>query len=127
MLMYMKTKCLIVEDEPIAQEILKSYIDKTDFLEVSGQLTNAIEAFNFLQSNPVSLLFLDIKMPQMSGMELLRAISVKPKVIITSAYRYYATDAFELDVVDYLLKPYSFERFLKALSKAMNDHAVANA
>jgi DNA-binding LytR/AlgR family response regulator len=115
----MKVKCLIVEDEPIAQEILKSYIQKTDFLEVVGQLNNAIDAFNFLQNNVVQLIFLDIKMPQMSGIELLKAMSSKPKVIITSAYRYYATDAFELDVVDYLLKPYPFERFLKAVSKVM--------
>jgi DNA-binding LytR/AlgR family response regulator len=119
----MKLKCLIVEDEPIAQEILKSYIDRTDFLEVHGQLRNAIEAFNFIQSNTVELLFLDIKMPQMSGLELLKALTHKPSVIITSAYRYYATDAFELDVLDYLLKPYSFERFLKAVNKAKADGA----
>jgi DNA-binding LytR/AlgR family response regulator len=118
-------KCLIVEDEPIAQEILKSYIDKTDFLEVVGQLNNAIDAFNFLKNNTVNLLFLDIKMPQMTGMELLKAISNKPKVIITSAYRYYATDAFELDVLDYLLKPYPFERFLKAVSKISVDENPA--
>jgi DNA-binding LytR/AlgR family response regulator len=117
----MKLKCLIVEDEPIAQEILKSYIDKTDFLEIAAQLTNAIEAFSFIQNNPISLLFLDIKMPQMSGIELLKALSHKPKVVITSAYRDYAIDAFDLDVVDYLLKPFSFERFLKAVSKGMNE------
>jgi DNA-binding LytR/AlgR family response regulator len=117
----MKLKCLIVEDEPIAQEILKSYIDKTDFLEIVAQLTNAIEAFSFIQNNPISLLFLDIKMPQMSGIELLKALSHKPKVVITSAYRDYAIDAFDLDVVDYLLKPFSFERFLKAVSKGMNE------
>jgi DNA-binding LytR/AlgR family response regulator len=116
----MKLKCLIVEDEPIAQDILKSYIDKTDFFEVSAQMTNAIDAFSFLQNNPVNLLFLDIKMPQMSGIELLRALSNKPKVIITSAYRDYAIEAFDLDVIDYLLKPFSFERFLKAVSK-VND------
>src|SRR5688572_13041820 len=114
----MKLKCLIVEDEPIAQDILKSYIDKTDFFEDTAQLTNAIDAFSFLQNNPVNLLFLDIKMPQMSGIELLKALSIKPKVIITSAYRDFAIEAFDLDVVDYLLKPYSFERFLKAISKA---------
>jgi DNA-binding LytR/AlgR family response regulator len=115
----MKMKCLIVEDEPIAQEILKSYIDKTDFLEVVAQFNNAIEAFSFLQMHSVQVMFLDIKMPQMTGIELLKAISAKPKVIITSAYRYYATDAYDLDVVDYLLKPYAFERFLKAVSKVM--------
>ena len=117
----MKLKCLIVEDEPIAQDILKSYIDKTDFFEITGQLNNAIDAFGFLQNNPVNLLFLDIKMPQMTGIELLKALSIKPKVIITSAYRDFALDAFDLDVVDYLLKPYSFERFLKAVSKAFNE------
>ena len=120
----MKLKCLIVEDEPIAQEILKSYIYKTDFFEVTAQLSNAIEAFSFIQNNPVNLLFLDIKMPQMSGIELLKALSIKPKVIITSAYRDFATDAFDLDVIDYLLKPFSFERFLKAISKVMNDVTI---
>lgn len=113
----MKVKCLIVEDEPIAREILKSYIERTDFLEIAGQFSNAIEAFNFLQQNSVGLLFLDIKMPQMSGLELLKKITTKPRVIITSAYRYYATDAFELDVLDYFLKPYSFDRFLKGINK----------
>jgi len=117
----MKLKCLIVEDEPIAQDILKSYIDRTDFFEVSAQLTNAIEAFSFLQNHPVHLLFLDIKMPQMSGIELLKALSNRPKVIITSAYRDYAIEAFDLDVIDYLLKPFSFERFLKAVSKSFNE------
>ncbi|HZI25820.1 MAG TPA: LytTR family DNA-binding domain-containing protein, partial [Chryseolinea sp.] len=117
----MKLKCLIVEDEPIAQEILKSYIDKTDFLEVTAQLTNAIEAFTFLQNTSIDLLFLDIKMPQMSGIELLKALAIKPRVIITSAYRDFALDAFDLDVVDFLLKPFSFERFLKAISKASKE------
>lgn len=120
----MKVKCLIVEDEPIAQEILRSYIDKTDFLEVVGQLTNALEAFHFLQHHSVDLLFLDIKMPQMSGLELLKSLTTRPPVIITSAYRYYATDAYELDVLDYLLKPYSFDRFLKAMSKVLNENST---
>jgi DNA-binding LytR/AlgR family response regulator len=123
----MKLKCLIVEDEPIAQDILRSYIEKTDFLEVTAQLNNAIEAFSFIQNNPISLLFLDIKMPQMSGIQLLKALSHRPKVIITSAYRDYALEAFDLDVVDYLLKPYSFERFLKAIGKGINDPIAAKA
>jgi two-component system, LytTR family, response regulator LytT len=116
----MKVNCLIAEDEPIAQEILRSYIDRTEFLEVIRQFSNAVEAFNYLQQYPVDLLFLDIKMPQMTGIEMLKSIAHKPKVIITSAYRYYATDAFELDVEDYLLKPYSYDRFLKAVRKATN-------
>jgi DNA-binding LytR/AlgR family response regulator len=123
----MKMKCLIVEDEPIAQEILKGYIERTDLLELVGQFNNAIDAFTFLQTNAVQLLFLDIKMPRMTGIELLRSITHKPKVIITSAYRYYATDAFELDVADYLLKPYAFERFLKGISKVMSEGVVVNS
>jgi len=118
----MKMKCLIVEDEPIAQEILESYIQKTDLFEISGQLNNALEAFSFLQKNTIDLLFLDIKMPQMNGIELLKSLSRKPKVIITSAYRDFAIDAFDLDVVDYLLKPFSFERFLKAISKTTSEN-----
>ena len=123
----MKPKCLIVEDEPIAQEILRAYIDKTDLFEVMAQLNNALEAFSFLQKNTVELLFLDIKMPQMNGIDLLKSLSRKPKVIITSAYRDFAIDAFDLDVVDYLLKPFSFDRFLKAVSKTSNENASLQA
>jgi DNA-binding LytR/AlgR family response regulator len=117
----MKLKCLIAEDEPIAREILRSYIEKTDSLVLSAQFTNAIDAWTFLKSHSVDIMFLDIKMPQMSGLELLTNITNKPKTIITSAYRYYATDAFDLEVVDYLLKPYSYQRFQKAIRKAGAD------
>jgi len=113
----MKLSCLIIEDEPIGQEIILSYIDRVDFLEVHGRFRNALEAFTWLQSNSVDLLFLDIKMPRMSGLELLRSLQEKPKAIVISAYRDYAIDAFDLDVVDYLLKPIAFERFLKAVNK----------
>ena len=113
----MKLSCLIVEDEPIGQEIIRSYIDRIDFLEVQGQFKNALEAFTWLQTHAVDLVFLDIKMPRMSGLDLLRSLTVKPKAIITSAYRDYAIEAFELDVVDYLLKPIAFERFQKAVNK----------
>jgi DNA-binding LytR/AlgR family response regulator len=115
-------KCLIVEDEPIAQDILKSYIEKTDFLDIAAQYSNALDAFSFLQNNSVNIVFLDIKMPQMNGIDLLKALTHKPKVIITSAYRDFALDAFDLDVVDYLLKPFSFERFLKAVGKTLSDN-----
>jgi DNA-binding LytR/AlgR family response regulator len=113
----MKLRCLIVEDEPIAQEIILSYARRLDELEVAGQFRNAIDAAQFLEREHVDLLFLDIRMPRMSGLDLLRKVERKPKVIITSAYREFAMDAFDLDVVDYLLKPISFERFLKAVSK----------
>jgi YesN/AraC family two-component response regulator len=120
----MKLKCLIVEDEPIAQDILKSYIDKIDLFDITAQLNNAYDAFSFLQKNAVDLLFLDIKMPQMNGIELLKCLSRRPKVIITSAYRDFAIDAFDLDVVDYLLKPFSFDRFLKAVSKTSAGNSL---
>jgi DNA-binding LytR/AlgR family response regulator len=119
----MKLRCLIVEDEPIAREIVRSYIEKTEGLTLVGQFANAIEAFRFLQSHSVDVMFLDIKMPQMNGLELLKKLQNKPKTIITSAYRYFATDAFDLEVIDYLLKPYSHQRFLKAVNKARNIQA----
>jgi DNA-binding LytR/AlgR family response regulator len=122
----MKLNCLIIEDEPIAQEILRSYIDRIDFLHVCGQMNHALDAFNYLSNHAVDVLFLDIKMPQMTGLELLRSLKHKPKVIITSAYRYYATDAFELDVIDYLLKPYPFERFLKSIGKISQQPTEIN-
>lgn len=114
----MKSRCLIVEDEPIARDILRSYIARLEDLQLIGELGDAVAAAPFLQSNPVDLLFLDIKMPRMSGLELLRGLPSKPKVIIVSAYRDYALDAYDLDVIDYLLKPVSFERFIKAVEKA---------
>lgn len=123
----MKWKCLIVEDEPIARDILRSYVSQLDHLELAGQLGDAIAAGAFLRSHPVDLLFLDIKMPRMSGLELLRDLPHKPKVVIVSAYRDYALDAYELDVVDYLLKPVSFERFMKAVEKVTSSGPVGPA
>lgn len=113
----MKLSCLIVEDEPIGQEIIRSYIERVGLLEVKGQFKNALEAFTWLQTNAVDVLFLDIKMPRMSGLDLLRSLQTKPRAIITSAYRDYAIDAFDLDVVDYLLKPIAFDRFQRAVNK----------
>jgi DNA-binding LytR/AlgR family response regulator len=113
----MKIRCLIVDDEPLALDVLASYIDKIDDLHLAGRLDNAIEAFNLLNREPVDLLFLDIQMPKLSGIELLRNISHPPQVIFTTAYRDYALQGYELDVVDYLLKPISFDRFLRAVNK----------
>ncbi|HZY82812.1 MAG TPA: LytTR family DNA-binding domain-containing protein [Cyclobacteriaceae bacterium] len=120
----MKLSCLIVEDEPIGQEIIRSYIERIGFLEIRGQFKNALEAFTWLQSNTVEVLFLDIKMPRMSGLEMLRALPERPKAIITSAYRDYAIDAFDLDVVDYLLKPIAFDRFMRAVNKIRPDTTI---
>lgn len=114
----MKYKCLIVEDEPIARELLRSYIGRVEHLDIIGQFGDAISAGTFLRNNPVDLLFLDIKMPRMSGIDLLRTLPHRPKVVIVSAFRDFAIDAYDLDVIDYLLKPITFERFMKAIDKA---------
>lgn len=113
----MTWKCLLVDDEPLAIEVLKQHIDVVDQLEVAGTCNNAFKAMEFLQKNPVDLLFLDIQMPKLSGISLMRTLQKPPKVIFTTAYKEYALDAFELDAVDYLLKPISLERFLRAVNK----------
>jgi len=117
----MKTRCLLVDDEPIAIDIIRNHIRKLDGLEIAGICGNAIDAFEFLRNHPVDLIFLDIQMPKITGMDFLRTLKKPPKVIIVSAYREYALEGFELDVLDYLLKPVSFERFLKAIDKFYNQ------
>lgn len=113
----MKTRCLIVDDEPPARELLNSYISKLDDFEVIVQFNNALETFNYLQKNSVDLLFLDIAMPKMTGIELIKSLHHAPSVILTTAFREYASDGFDLDVLDYLVKPISFDRFMKAIGK----------
>ena len=112
-------RCLLVDDEPPALAVIESHMDMVDGLVVVGKCHNAIQAFSVLQSTPVDLMFLDIKMPKLLGTDFIRSLRQPPKVIFTTAYRDYALDGFELDVVDYLLKPISFERFLRAVSKVM--------
>ena len=114
-----KIICLAVDDEPPALEVLKKFITSVHVLELAGTCCDAIDAINFLQSRPVDLIFLDIKMPELLGTDFIRALKNPPKVIFTTAYRKYAIEGFELDAVDYLLKPISFDRFLKAVSKIM--------
>lgn len=120
-------KCIIVDDEPLAIEILESYVARIDELELIGTFRNAIAAFTFVQQNPVDLIFLDIEMPKLSGIEFLKTLKVHPKVIITTAYRDYAIEGFELEVVDYLLKPIPFERFLKSVGKVLSSRTEATA
>lgn len=112
-----KVKCLIVDDEPLAIEVLKSHIGKLDTLEVAGTANDAIRAFDFLTHNKVDLLFLDIHMPQMKGTELVKALRNPPAIIFTTAYREYALEGYDLNVLDYLLKPISFGRFMQAVEK----------
>lgn len=113
----MKYNCLIVDDEPLAINVIKMHIAKLDSLEIAGTCNRASEAFNVLKSKRIDLLFLDIKMPGISGIEFLKTLSHPPKVILTTAYRDYALEGFELNVVDFLLKPIPFDRFLKAINK----------
>jgi DNA-binding LytR/AlgR family response regulator len=112
-----KWKCLIVDDEPPAVKILESYIEALDYMEVVGTCNNAFRALDILNSVKVDLMFLDINMPKLLGTQLLKTIQHPPKVIFTTAHKDYAFEAFEMDAVDYLLKPISFERFLKAVNK----------
>ncbi|GAB3541589.1 LytR/AlgR family response regulator transcription factor [Spirosoma fluminis] len=121
----MHLRCLLVDDEPPALEVIESYIDMVDGLEVVGKCPNAVQAFSQLQETPVDLMFLDIKMPKLLGTDFLRSLRQPPKVIFTTAYRDYAVDGYELDVVDYLLKPISFERFLRAVSKVMKAEPIS--
>ncbi|HEY3403310.1 MAG TPA: LytTR family DNA-binding domain-containing protein [Ohtaekwangia sp.] len=114
-------KCIIVDDEPLAIEIMESYVAKIDQLEVSGTFRNAVSAFTFVQQNPVDLIFLDIQMPKLSGIDFLKTLKNRPKVIFTTAFRDYALEGFELEVVDYLLKPIPFDRFLKAIAKVLHQ------
>ncbi|MDX5481643.1 MAG: LytTR family DNA-binding domain-containing protein [Hymenobacteraceae bacterium] len=113
----MKIRCLLVDDEPPALAVLQSHIAAVPMLEVVGKCSNAIAAFQVLQQQPVDLMFLDIKMPQLLGTDFVKSLHSPPKVIFTTAYREYAMEGFELDVVDYLLKPISLERFLRAVQK----------
>lgn len=112
-------KCLVVEDEPLAQNVLKKYIGEHPSLELTGICSNALDAQQLLATQPVSLLFLDINLPRLSGISFLKTLSHPPLVIFTTAYTEFAVEGFELDAIDYLVKPFSFERFLKALNKAM--------
>jgi DNA-binding LytR/AlgR family response regulator len=120
----MKLQCLLVDDEPPALEVLESYVREVDHLELVATCGNALQAFGVLQQRPVDLLFLDIKMPKMLGTDFLRSLRHPPQVIFTTAYREYAYEGFELDAVDYLLKPISLDRFLKAVAKASPTDAA---
>jgi DNA-binding LytR/AlgR family response regulator len=113
-------KYLIVDDEHIAHDIIKGYCDLLPHLELVQHCYDAVEALECLQQHSVDLIFLDLNMPKLKGFEFLRTLSVQPKVIVTTAYQEYALEGFELNVVDYLLKPFGFERFLKALNKVVN-------
>src|ERR1700761_8454539 len=111
-------RCLIVDDEPLALHILEDYISKVPFMELIKSTTNPIEALTMVQEGNIDLVFLDVQMPELTGIQFLRIANGKTKVILTTAYPQYALEGYELDVVDYLLKPIAFDRFFKAAQKA---------
>ena len=111
--------CIIVDDEPMARDVIRRYVEQTPMLELQGEFGNAIDASIFLREHSVDIIFLDIQMPQLTGTEFVRSLRKVPKVIFTTAHKEYAYEGFELDVTDYLLKPVRFDRFLKAVDKAL--------
>ncbi|MEO7536326.1 MAG: LytTR family DNA-binding domain-containing protein [Ferruginibacter sp.] len=119
-------KAIVIDDEPMALEVIKGLTEKVTFVELSGYFTNSFEALRFLQTNKIDLIFLDIKMPDISGIELLKSITNPPMVIFTTAYSEHAVESFELDAIDYLLKPFSLARFLKACNKAYEHYELRN-
>jgi len=121
-----KIKCLVIDDEQPAKDIIQKYIAGVESLELAGSCNNAVEALSFLQSNTVDLLFLDIQMPHILGTNFIRTLKNPPKVIFITAYRKYAVEGFELDAVDFLMKPISFDRFLKAVNKVLELNLQKN-
>src|SRR5687767_13920339 len=118
--------CIIIEDEPLAVKVLADYISQVPFLELQGSFKDAILATDFLRDNTVDLIFLDIHLPKLKGMAFLKTLTNSPAVIITTAYHQYAVEGFNLNVTDYLLKPFEFERFLIAVNK-VSSFAKASA
>jgi DNA-binding LytR/AlgR family response regulator len=116
----MSLKCLIVDDEPLAIEIIETYLSRFPNVKIEGKCSNAIKALELLRTKKIDLMFLDIQMPQITGTDFLKSLYNPPKVIFTTAYRDYALDGFELNAIDYLLKPISFERFIKAMDKVFS-------
>jgi len=115
-----RVTCIIVEDEPLARKVLEGYISRVPFLELTGAYEDAVDATDHLRNKPVDLMFLDIHLPVIKGIAFLKTLAHPPDVIITTAYHEYALEGYELNVVDYLLKPFEFERFLSAVNKIKN-------
>lgn len=113
----MRLSCIIVEDQPPAQRILKKFIDETVNLELSATFSDGLAAMDFLKNNDVDVMFLDIHLPKITGLDFLKSLQNPPHVILTTAFSEYALEGYELNVVDYLLKPFSFQRFLQAVNK----------
>ena len=118
-------KCVVIDDEPIAIKVVANYLERIDGFEIVGTYTNALESLSIFREQHIDLLFLDIQMPGINGLDFIRTISNPPKVIFTTAFRNFAADAFDVDAIDYLVKPIPFERFLKAINKFLDIKAFA--
>lgn len=114
----MPLKCVVIDDEPLAIELIKNYLSRTEGLQLTQAFEDAISGIEFLHQHPIDLLFLDVNMPDISGIDLARALTAKPMIIFTTAYKEFAFDGFELAAIDYLLKPIDFDRFSRAIQKA---------
>ncbi|HEX5168852.1 MAG TPA: LytTR family DNA-binding domain-containing protein [Cyclobacteriaceae bacterium] len=119
-----KLSCIIVDDEPMARKILQEFTEQVPFLDLVGKFESAGKAEEFLKTNQPDIIFLDIEMPKVSGLQMLKGINIESMVILTTAFPQYALDGYELDIIDYLLKPFAFQRFLKAVQKAKDFYEM---
>ncbi len=121
-----KVKCLIIDDEPLALDLIESYVNKTAFLELVGRCSSAFKAIEYLSENKIDLLFLDIQMPGLTGLEFSKSLQNGPRIIFTTAYGQYALEGFKADAIDYLVKPFNYTEFLKASTKALTWFSMVN-
>ena len=119
-----KLSCIIVDDEPIARKILQEFVEQIPFIDLQGKFENAMKTEAYLRNNAADIIFLDIEMPKISGLQLLQKINIESMVILTTAFPQYALEGYELDIIDYLLKPFAFSRFLKAVHKAKDYYQM---
>jgi DNA-binding LytR/AlgR family response regulator len=122
----MKLTCIIVDDEPVARKILHEFVEQVPFMDLQGKFENAMKAEAFLKTNTVDMIFLDIEMPKVSGLQFLQKLNIESMVVLTTAFPQYALEGYELDIIDYLLKPFAFSRFLKAVHKAKDYYQIKN-
>ena len=113
----MSIKCLIIDDEPLAINVIKNYLIEINDIEIVNTYNNGVDAINYLKDNHIDLIFLDINMPVFDGLSFIKSLNKKPLIVVTTAYKEYAAETYELDVTDYLVKPISFPRFMKSINK----------